>query len=73
MKDRKPFGWEVIELRYGGLMARVDTLKKTVEMFLRGESDSIPEFETELIPPFPDSPKPTATLGYRRIVTSSLL
>jgi hexosaminidase len=44
----KPFGWEVIEGRYGRLIARLKTLKKRLEMYLDGECCSLPEFETKL-------------------------
>jgi len=71
MRDRKPFGWEVLELRYGGLMARLDTLRERIEMFVQGEYKSIPEFDTQPMPPYPKSMKSLPVLGYRQIVTPS--
>ncbi len=44
----KPFGLEVIENRYGGLIARTESLVNRLEDFLGGKSSGIPEFETEL-------------------------
>lgn len=45
MKDHKPFGWEVLDLRYGGLRARLETMHERVVAYLAGEEDSIPELE----------------------------
>ncbi|MCX8082826.1 MAG: beta-N-acetylhexosaminidase [bacterium] len=45
----KPFGLEVIEKRYGGLIARLESLEDRIEKYIKGEIGSIPEFETELL------------------------
>jgi len=45
MLERKPFGYEVLDIRFGGMIARIDTLKNTVNDYCRGDIDSIPEFE----------------------------
>lgn len=45
----KPFGLEVIEIRYGGQMTRVRSLIDRLQQYLAGEVESIPEFETELL------------------------
>ncbi|CAO3685673.1 unnamed protein product [Umbelopsis vinacea] len=48
----KPFGWEVLDLRYGGLRARLDTMQQQlleyVEWVKQGEEASIPEFDVDL-------------------------
>ena len=44
----KPFGWEVIERRYGGLLARLETVSDRVRAFLSGEIDTVPELEAKL-------------------------
>lgn len=43
----KPFGWEVIDIRYGGLLNRVDTAIKRVKDYLSGEIDCVEELEQE--------------------------
>lgn len=48
LKTRKPFGWEVIEHRYGGLMVRLDTLSARLQAYLNGSESSIPELEVKL-------------------------
>ena len=41
----KPWGWEVLDLRYGGLLSRLDTLSTRLRQFVAREIDSIPELE----------------------------
>lgn len=47
MTYNKPFGWEVLDIRYGGLGARIDTAKYRIQAYLDGEIDSIGELEEE--------------------------
>ncbi|MEI6519251.1 MAG: beta-N-acetylhexosaminidase [bacterium] len=49
MNTYTPFGWEVIELRYGGIRTRLTTMKERLEDYLCGKLDSIPELEVELL------------------------
>lgn len=66
----KPFGLEVIEIRYGGQIIRVRSLIDRVQAYLDGEVASIPEFETELLRWAEDQ----GGLGhYRRIATPSAI
>lgn len=41
----KPFGWEVIDIRYGGVLSRLDTAIWRINQYLAGEIASIPELE----------------------------
>ena len=43
----KPLGWENNDQRYGGMIARFDTAKLRLEMYLAGEIDRIEELEQE--------------------------
>lgn len=45
-----PFGWDRLDLRYGGLLARIDTAKWRIIGYLDGSTDSIPELETPRYP-----------------------
>ena len=68
----KPFGWEVVEGRYGGLRARLDTVRTRLEDYLSGRIAAIPELEVQLDPGFPDADSadlPYST--YDRLVTPS--
>lgn len=70
LKTYKPFGLEVIEIRYGGQMTRVRSLIERVEQYLAGETENIPEFETELLR-WADT---QMQIGhYRRIATPSAI
>ena len=44
----KVFGWEVIELRYGGLRARLETLQERLIAYSRGKISAIPELDEKL-------------------------
>lgn len=46
----KPFGWEVIDIRYGGLIARLQTAIERMMDYLNGEIDRIEELEQERLP-----------------------
>ncbi len=45
MNAYKPFGWEVHDIRYGGLLARFDTVRETINAYLGGAIDRIAELE----------------------------
>jgi len=47
MRYHKPFGWEVHDIRYGGLMMRFDTVKEMILQYLAGRIDTIAELEQE--------------------------
>jgi len=41
----KPFGWEVIDIRYGGVITRIDSVKYRINEWLEGTITSIEELE----------------------------
>lgn len=43
----KPFGWEVLDIRYGGLLMRIDSVIECISDFINGEIDKIEELEQE--------------------------
>ena len=45
MAYNKPFGWEVHDVRYGGLMIRFDTVRERITAYLAGEIEHIEELE----------------------------
>ncbi len=69
----KPFGLEVIECRYGGLLARLETLADRLEAYLEGRAEAIPEFEVELQKLYPRAPAELPTLSYARAATPSCI
>ena len=50
MEHNKPFGWEVIEIRYGGTIARMDTTIDRVSAYLNGELKEIAELKETKLP-----------------------
>lgn len=46
----KPFGWEVMDIRYGGVIARLETAEERVNDYLSGELSLIDELEQERLP-----------------------
>ena len=70
----KPYGWEVIEQRYGGLLLRLETVQKRLDMFLKKEIDSIPELTETLLDVFNCTQKqPFPLLDYSRLKTPSTI
>ena len=47
--DNKPQGFEIQEVRLGGLMRRIKTCRETVEAYLKGEINEIPELSQEIL------------------------
>ena len=45
----KPFGWDTIERRYGGLIARLETLAARVNDYLAGDVDRVEELEATFV------------------------
>jgi hexosaminidase len=69
----KPFGWEVIDIRYGGILSRLETVEYRLHQWLDGSISRIEELEEERL--FFDAPwkMPEGALGrnsYHRIVTA---
>jgi len=73
----KPFGWEVLDIRYGGLLSRLDSAILRLNDFIEGHVSSIEEMDEERL--FFDGierPQPGVGLGfsdkYHRIVTAGV-
>jgi hexosaminidase len=67
----KPFGWEVIEQRYGGLRARLETIGDRLEAYAAGRISAIEELEADLIRALPMPPDQLPNLGHARLKTPS--
>lgn len=59
----KPFGWEIIDIRYGGLLNRLDTAIERIHDFLEGSVENIEELEQERLYFTPEAENSTA-LGW---------
>ena len=49
MTECKPFGYEVVDMRFGGLQARLDTAMLRIRQYLNEEIATIPELEEEIL------------------------
>lgn len=73
----KPFGWEVLDIRYGGLLARLDTAMERLSQWTNGSVPCLEELEEERL--WFDGRPRTASNGigrmnrYHRIVTTGTL
>lgn len=52
MATYNPFGWEVVESRYGTIMARLATLQQRLDDFLAGRLDALSEIAADLHNPW---------------------
>jgi hypothetical protein len=73
MATYKPFGWEVIEHRYGGLLARLDTLSDRLNDYLAGRLEAIPELTTDLQDPWAKLPYAGVSSRHDRVKTPSCI
>ncbi len=46
----KPLGWDILDLRYGGLLNRIRSAAKAVSGYLAGKRERIEELEVERLP-----------------------
>lgn len=47
LKTNKPFGWEIIDIRYGGLLARINSASARLKDYINGDVQKIEELEEE--------------------------
>jgi hypothetical protein len=73
MKERKPFGFEVQDIRIGGAIQRIKHCKKTLEKYLSGQLQRVEELEQEILPPFSLTQKKINGVGYATLPTTGVL
>ena len=49
MKENKPYGFEIQDMRLGGLKQRIESCKNRILSYLNGETERIEELEEEII------------------------
>ncbi|GAB6988146.1 hypothetical protein [Paenibacillus pini] len=75
-EDFKPFGWEVIDMRYGSILVRLQSTVERLEDYLEGKVMLLPELEVERLPFDDEWGFSDGTLGrgiYHRIVSPNCL
>ncbi|MFL1676410.1 beta-N-acetylhexosaminidase [Paenibacillus dendritiformis] len=50
MATSKPFGWEVLDIRYGGVLARLQSAEDRLLDYVEGRVDRLEELEAERLP-----------------------
>ena len=73
LKIYKPFGWEILDIRYGGLLSRIDTAILRIEEYTNGAIDTIEELEQERLPFGNEKEGLCFCNQYSRIVSASPL
>lgn len=73
LAENTPFGWEVIDIRYGGVLSRLETAHQRIQDYLSGSVNQLEELEEQRL--FFDAPwvMREGTLGrgsYHHIVTA---
>ncbi|WP_257348951.1 beta-N-acetylhexosaminidase [Pseudalkalibacillus decolorationis] len=73
MKNNKPFGWEVLDIRYGGLIARIETTQKRITDYVEGKIECIDELEADKLYYDPSIKKGLGKESkYRRIASANV-
>ncbi len=73
METYKPFGWEVMDGRYGGLLARLRTVQHRLAAYLSGDLRSLPELEAKLLNPWEGRSADHLFFSYNRVKTPSCI
>lgn len=71
MKQNKPFGFEVHDLRFGGLLQRLEACRQTILLYLSGELERIDELEAPVLPFVNEQEKTTNLYDQSHIATIS--
>ena len=70
--DNKPSGFEVQDVRFGGLVQRLDTCKKRLIDYANGEIDKLEELEADILTLFDgEKGKPIHYSCYGSVVTAN--
>jgi hypothetical protein len=73
MATNAPYGWEVIEHRYGGLLARLATVRERLEAWIAGKPGDIPELREKILNPWSNVTDTVSPAGYMRLKTPSTI
>lgn len=71
-RENKPFGWETLERRYGGLLLRLETLRDKLTSHV-ADPAPIPELEHEPHPVYPAKELPEIVINHRKAATPSMI
>jgi len=69
----KPFGWEVLDHRYGGVLARLETLGMLMQEYLADPSKPIAEFAMDFQMVYPAGQPEKFYFSYSNVTTPSMI
>ncbi len=72
-RENKPFGWEVMERRYGGLFLRLETLETELRLYLEGGQPLIESLACEPHPVYAEADLPLLVINHRKAASPSML
>lgn len=70
MEDAKPFGYELIDLRLGGVLTRLESCKCRLQKYVEGKIDKLEELEAERLPYFAEG-EPAIENHWQRAVSGA--
>ena len=69
-EERRPFGFEVLQVRYGGQIVRLEHMKKRLDNYLSGALERIDEFDEKTVKIWPEVAR--SKTRYYQIATSTI-
>lgn len=69
----KPIGWEIHDIRYGSIIARFETAKERLELYIDGKIDVIDELEAPRLPIAKNTEGEFINIGFSHIATANIL
>ncbi|MBN3524041.1 beta-N-acetylhexosaminidase [Paenibacillus apiarius] len=77
MATSKPFGWEVLDIRYGGVLARLQSAEDRLIDYVEGRTERLEELEAERLPFYSNDPVGEHRIShspfFHRIATGAVL
>ncbi len=70
MNDAKPFGYELIDLRFGGVITRLESCRRRLQKYVNGRISVLEELEADRIPYFAEG-KPAIENHWQRAVSGA--
>lgn len=70
MNDAKPFGYELIDLRFGGVITRLESCRRRLHKYVEGKISRLEELETKRFPYFAEG-EPAIENHWQRAVSGA--
>ena len=77
MTENKPYGFEIQDIRLGGLIQRIKHCKQRLEAYVQGEIDEIVELTEKILDPFGGgetyNPEPFGVSSWSKICSVNII